>query len=118
MTLIVGAVGAQVMGLGHHGFKLALIVGALAAQMVDLGHHGLKMALIVGARGPKWWIWAIIRLNLALIVDAIGPQVVDLGHRRFKMALIVGAMDLQVDSDRENSRFYVVPRWIWASLEV
>ena len=30
MTLIVGAVGPQVVGLGHHGFKLALIVGALA----------------------------------------------------------------------------------------
>ena len=29
MTLIVGVVGPQVVGLGHYGFKLALIVGAL-----------------------------------------------------------------------------------------
>ena len=30
LTLIVGTVGPQAVGLRHHGFKLALIVGALA----------------------------------------------------------------------------------------
>ena len=53
---------------------------------------------------------------MALIMGAIGPQVVGPGHHGLKMTMIVGAIGLQVGSDRENSRFYMVPRSILGPL--